>query len=144
MVGWHHQVKVHESEQIPADGEGQGSLTCCSPRGPKESDTTEWLNNNNSTARHCARSWRRICELNKRWHHPHGRNQDTDPETANYNPQAKSAPTHLCGEVFLAHHHTHSLLSWLWPVFRYNGKVEQLQQRLYDPQSWKYLPPSLS
>ena len=26
------------------DGEGQGSLVCCSPRGYKESDTTELLN----------------------------------------------------------------------------------------------------
>ena len=26
------------------DGEGQGSLVCCSPWGSKESDTTEWLN----------------------------------------------------------------------------------------------------
>ena len=25
-------------------GEGQGGLACCSPRGHKESDTTEWLN----------------------------------------------------------------------------------------------------
>ena len=30
------------------DGEGQGSLACCSPWGCKESDTTEWLNNNNN------------------------------------------------------------------------------------------------
>ena len=28
------------------DGDGQGSLVCCSPRGHKESDTTERLNNN--------------------------------------------------------------------------------------------------
>ena len=32
----------------PGDGEGQGGLACCSPWGHKESDTTEWLNNNNS------------------------------------------------------------------------------------------------
>ena len=25
----------------PGDGEGQGSLACCSPRGRKEADTTE-------------------------------------------------------------------------------------------------------
>ena len=30
----------HESEQTPGDGEGQGSLACCSPWGRKESDTT--------------------------------------------------------------------------------------------------------
>ena len=50
MVGWHHQLDGHEFEQALGDGEGQRSLVCCSPRGlrVKESDTTEWLNNNNS------------------------------------------------------------------------------------------------
>ena len=45
MVGWHHWLNGREFEQTPGDGEGQGSLACCSPRGCKESDTTEWLNN---------------------------------------------------------------------------------------------------
>ena len=40
MVGWHHQLNGHESEQTPGDNEGQGSLPCCSPWGRKESDTT--------------------------------------------------------------------------------------------------------
>ena len=40
MVGWQHQLDVHESEQTPGDSEGQGSLVCCSPRGHKESDMT--------------------------------------------------------------------------------------------------------
>ena len=31
MVGWHHPFNGHESEQTPGDGEGQGSLACCSP-----------------------------------------------------------------------------------------------------------------
>ena len=48
MVGWHHQFNRCESEQAPGDGEGQGSLGCCSPWGRKESDTTEQLNNNNN------------------------------------------------------------------------------------------------
>ena len=47
MVGWHHQLNGHEFEQTRGDGKGQGSLACCSPWGHKESDTTEWLNNNN-------------------------------------------------------------------------------------------------
>ena len=34
----------HEFEQALGDGEGQGSLVCCSPCGCKESDTTEQLN----------------------------------------------------------------------------------------------------
>ena len=46
MVGWYHQLNGHELEQAPGDGEGQGSLACCSPRGHKESDMTEQLNNN--------------------------------------------------------------------------------------------------
>ena len=36
----------HEFEQTLGDGEGQGSLPCCSPWCHKESDRTEWLNNN--------------------------------------------------------------------------------------------------
>ena len=47
MVGWHHWFNGHEFEQTPGNGEGQGSLACCSPRGHKESDTTLQLNNNN-------------------------------------------------------------------------------------------------
>ena len=46
MVGWHHRFNGHEFEQTLGDGEGQGSLVCCSPRGCKESGTTERLNNN--------------------------------------------------------------------------------------------------
>ena len=45
MVGWHHRLNGHEFEQTLGDGEGQGSLVCCSPWGLKESDTTEQLNN---------------------------------------------------------------------------------------------------
>ena len=44
MVGWHHRLKVHEFEKTLGDNERQGSLMCCSPRGCKESDTTEQLN----------------------------------------------------------------------------------------------------
>ena len=44
MVGWHHRLKDHEFEQAPGDGEGQGSLVCCSPWGRKKSNTTERLN----------------------------------------------------------------------------------------------------
>ena len=49
-VGWHHWFNGHEVEQTPRDSEGQGSLACCSPRGCKESDTTERLNNNGHSA----------------------------------------------------------------------------------------------
>ena len=33
MVGWHHRLDGHEFEQALGDGEGRGSLTCCSPWG---------------------------------------------------------------------------------------------------------------
>ena len=46
MVGWYHLFGGHEFEQTPGDSEGQGRLVCGSPRGHKESDTTEQLNNN--------------------------------------------------------------------------------------------------
>ena len=46
MVGGHHQLSGRESEQAPGDGEGQGSLVCCSPWGHNESDPTEQLNSN--------------------------------------------------------------------------------------------------
>ena len=39
-VGWHHQLNGQESEQTPGDGEGQGSLVCCSLWGHKELDMT--------------------------------------------------------------------------------------------------------
>ena len=47
MVGWYHRLNGHEFEQATGDGEGQGSLACCSPGGHKEPDRTERLNNNN-------------------------------------------------------------------------------------------------
>ena len=47
MVGWHQWLNGHEFEQTLGDGEGQGSLVCCSPWGHKESDTTWQLNNSN-------------------------------------------------------------------------------------------------
>ena len=43
MLEWRHQLNGHKFEQTPGDGEGQGSLVCCSPWGHKESDTTERL-----------------------------------------------------------------------------------------------------
>ena len=44
MVGWHHQLNGHESEQSPGDSEGLRSPACCSPWGHKESDMIEQLN----------------------------------------------------------------------------------------------------
>ena len=49
MIGWHHRLDVHEFEQAPGVGDGQGSLACCSLWGHKELDMTEqlnWIENN--------------------------------------------------------------------------------------------------
>ena len=40
MVGRHHRLNGHECGQTPGDREWPRSLTCCSPRGCKELDTT--------------------------------------------------------------------------------------------------------
>ena len=40
MVARHHGLSGHEFEQTQGDSEGQGNLTCYSPWGHKESDTT--------------------------------------------------------------------------------------------------------
>ena len=44
MVGWHYQLDAYEFEQALEVDDGQGSLSCCSSRGHKESDMTERLN----------------------------------------------------------------------------------------------------
>ena len=43
-VGWNYWLYGHEFEQALGVGDGQGSLSCCSPWDHKESDTTERLN----------------------------------------------------------------------------------------------------
>ena len=48
MVGWHHCLDGHESEQAPGVGDGQGSLACCSPwcrrvRHNWATELTDWL-----------------------------------------------------------------------------------------------------
>ena len=42
-IGRHHQFNGHKLEQAPRLGDGQGGLTCCSPWGHKELDTTKQL-----------------------------------------------------------------------------------------------------
>ena len=44
MAGRHHWCSEHELGQILGDGEGQGSLACCSPWGCKKLDLTGQLN----------------------------------------------------------------------------------------------------
>ena len=40
MFGKHPRLNGHEFKQTPRDSEGQGSLECCSPWDPKQSDMT--------------------------------------------------------------------------------------------------------
>ena len=42
-VGRHHPLNGHEFDQVPGDGDGQGSLACCSPWDCKESEISEQL-----------------------------------------------------------------------------------------------------
>ena len=44
MVEWHHRLNVHEFEQAPRVGDGQGRLACFCPWVHKESNMTEQLN----------------------------------------------------------------------------------------------------
>ena len=46
MIGWHHWLNGLESEKTSEDSEGQGSLASCNLWVHKESDMTEWLDNN--------------------------------------------------------------------------------------------------
>ena len=48
IVGWHYRLNAHEFEQALEAGEEQGSLPCCSPRGHKELNLTESLNNSDN------------------------------------------------------------------------------------------------
>ena len=50
--GWYHWFNAPELGQTLGDGEGQGSLACCSPWGQEESDMTWQLNNNNIVYNH--------------------------------------------------------------------------------------------
>ena len=41
MFGWHHQLNGHKFDQALGEGEGQGSLACCSPLGLRVGHQTE-------------------------------------------------------------------------------------------------------
>ena len=56
VVGWHHQLNRHESEQVLGVDDGQGSLVCCSPWSCKELDMTEQLNWKNANG-HLSLQW---------------------------------------------------------------------------------------
>ena len=71
---WLDGINEHEFEQTPGDGEGQGSLVCCSPWGHKELDMTERLNNylespdqyaHNSSKNFSVKFWEGISRIDK-------------------------------------------------------------------------------
>ena len=57
MVGWHHRLSGHKSEQTLGDSEGQRNLVCCSPWGGKELDTPEKLNKRILRSSSCRLYW---------------------------------------------------------------------------------------
>ena len=79
MAGWHHWCSGHELRQTSGDGEGQGGLVCCGPWGRKESDTTGWLNKNNSTKSRST-CWAHLLQKAPLWYHLRTRitNQDLE------------------------------------------------------------------
>ena len=64
---WHHWLNAHKFEQTLGDNDGQESLVCCSSWDHKESDMTEWLNNNSKTWCRKIRSSTLSQRLEHRW-----------------------------------------------------------------------------
>ena len=57
IVGWHHRLDGRVLATL-GDDEGQGSLSYCSPRGHKELDTTQHMNNSKGIFRYRSKSYR--------------------------------------------------------------------------------------
>ena len=113
MVGWHHCLNGHKFEQAPEDNVGQGSLTCCSPWGHKESDTTKWLNNNH--------------------HETQGQVSRSRPATFNLNG----------GHVHLSSPHSKvdCVVSALWCVWMHEANGDKYRHMRGRP--WSYFPRGL-
>lgn len=59
---------------------------------------------------------------------------------ANKGPWAKSSPSSVSvNDSLLGHRQTHSFMYCSWLLSHSNSRVEQLWQRLHDPQNLKYL-----
>lgn len=48
--------------------------------------------------------------------------------------------TYVHNKVLLKHNHADLFMFYLWLVSHYSGRTEKLGQKLYGPQSLKYLP----
>ena len=66
MIRWNHWLNGHEFEEASGDGEGQGSLVCCSPWGCKELDTTKRLNNKNCHFEQLQKEWQTKSKVRRR------------------------------------------------------------------------------
>ena len=67
IVGWHHQLNGHESEQTPEASEGQGSLLCCSSWGDRvrhDLATEQWLLYCSSLESACSSVFKICLEVN--------------------------------------------------------------------------------
>ena len=61
MAGWHHWLDEHVFEQTMGDGEGQGSLACCSPRSHKDwTRLSNWTTTTKSVQRWLRRVLRKL------------------------------------------------------------------------------------
>ena len=72
MVGWHHPLDGHESEPAPGVGDGQGSLACCSTRGPSLTPLSDWtqscLNNFKLLKKKVVIKFNTLCYKDKMWY----------------------------------------------------------------------------
>ena len=100
MVGWHHWLAGHELEQTLGIGDGQGSLTCCSPWGHRVGH--DWATELNWTDWHqivgtsLAVQWlRSMHQLQGAW----------------VRSLVRELKSYAC-----AHTHTHKFTSWHWVV----------------------------
>ena len=64
-AGLHHQRNEQEIGQTPGDGEGQGSLACCSPWSHTESDITGQLNDYKKRLPGGARGKESVCQCRR-------------------------------------------------------------------------------
>ena len=107
MVGCHHRLNGHEFEYTLGDGDGQGSLACCSPWGHKELDMTERLN------------WTEVLRVTSKGHPELGRVVEQDgKEKYNVSEEFHSSPVLFSVEASIYRiFYTLSSLLYNQPIF---------------------------